>query len=88
MRSMEVTDEWLYQHMPVVDNAMITALENQVDREYVFQNVLNKNAKSDPPGSPSGADRCTTAPKTHCNLFHRYRMWRTGSDVKCGCLSG
>lgn len=30
---MEVTDEWLYQHMPVVDNAMITALENQVDRE-------------------------------------------------------
>ena len=33
---MEVTDEWLYQHMPVVDNAMITALENQVDREYVF----------------------------------------------------
>lgn len=36
MRSMEVTDEWLYQHMPVVDNAMITALENQVDREYVF----------------------------------------------------
>ena len=36
MRSMEITDEWLYQHMPVVDNAMITALENQVDREYVF----------------------------------------------------
>ncbi len=33
---MEITDEWLYQHMPVVDNAMITALENQVDREYVF----------------------------------------------------
>ena len=30
MRSMEITDEWLYQHMPVVDNAMITALENQV----------------------------------------------------------
>ena len=27
MRSMEVTDEWLYQHMPVVDNAMIKALE-------------------------------------------------------------
>lgn len=36
MRSMDITDEWLYQHMPVVDNAMITALENQVDREYVF----------------------------------------------------
>ena len=36
MRSMAITDEWLYQHMPVVDNAMITALENQVDREYVF----------------------------------------------------
>lgn len=89
MRSMEVTDEWLYQHMPVVDNAMITALENQVDREYVFSKRFEqKNAKSDPPGSPSGADRCTTAPKTHCNLFHRYRMWRTGSDVKCGCLSG
>lgn len=34
-----------------------------------FQNVLNKNAKGDPPGSPSGADRCTTAPKTHGNLF-------------------
>lgn len=88
MRSMDITDEWLYQHMPVVDNAMITALENQVDRDMYFQNVLNKNAKSDPPGSPSGSDRCTTAPKTHGNLFHRYRMCRTGSDVKCGCLSG
>lgn len=40
MRSMEITDEWLYQHMPVVDNAMITALENQVDREYVFSKTF------------------------------------------------
>ena len=36
MKSMEITDEWLYQYMPVVDNAMINALESQVDREYVF----------------------------------------------------
>lgn len=45
MRSMDRTDEWLYQHMPVVDNAMITALENQVDRDMYFQNVLNKKCK-------------------------------------------
>ena len=87
MRSMEVTDEWLYQHMPVVDNAMITALENQVDREYVFSKRFEQKMQK-VIRRPSGADRCTTAPKTHCNLFHRYRMWRTGSDVKCGCLSG
>ena len=36
MRSMEVTDEWLYQQMPVVDNAMKKAIEIKVDREYVF----------------------------------------------------
>ena len=34
MRSMEVTDEWLYQYMPVVDNAMIKALEGQVAVSY------------------------------------------------------
>ena len=45
MRSMEVTDEWLYQHMPVVDNAMITALENQVGREYVFSKRFDPNCK-------------------------------------------
>lgn len=89
---MEVTDEWLYQHMPVVDNAMITALENQVDREYVFskrfEQKMQKVIRREAHPVLTGADRCTTAPKTHCNLFHRYRMWRTGSDVKCGCLSG
>lgn len=45
MRSMEITDEWLYQHMPVVDNAMITALENQVDREYVFSKRFEQKCK-------------------------------------------
>ena len=58
MRSMEVTDEWLYQHMPVVDNDMITALENQVDREYVFskrfeqkmQKVIRRRPSPPAPG--------------------------------------
>lgn len=45
MRSMDITDEWLYQHMPVVDNAMITALENQVDREYVFSKRFEQKCK-------------------------------------------
>ena len=36
MKSMEITDEWLYQYMPVVDNAMIKALESQVNEDYVF----------------------------------------------------
>lgn len=46
MRSMEITDEWLYQHMPVVDNAMITALENQVDLGIcIFKTFLNKKCK-------------------------------------------
>lgn len=89
MRSMEVTDEWLYQYMPVVDNAMIKALEGQVDEDYVFSKRFErKMKKSDPSRSPSDADRCATAPETRGNLFHRYRMRRAGSDVKCGCLSG
>ena len=45
MKSMEITDEWLYQHMPVVDNAMIKALENQVDENYVFSKRFERKMK-------------------------------------------
>ena len=45
MRSMEVTDEWLYQYMPVVDNAMIKALEGQVDEDYVFSKRFERKMK-------------------------------------------
>ena len=73
MRSMDITDEWLYQHMPVVDNAMITALENQVDREYVFSKRFEQKMQK------------VIRREAHPVLTG---MWRTGSDVKCGCLSG
>lgn len=42
---MEVTDEWLYQYMPVVDNAMIKALEGQVDEDYVFSKRFERKMK-------------------------------------------
>ena len=84
MRSMEVTDEWLYQHMPVVDNAMITALENQVDREYVFSKRFEQKMQKVIRREAHPVRPCTNSSKTHGNLFHRYRMWRTGSDVMDG----
>ena len=34
MTNVKVTDEWLYQYMPVVDTAIIQELEKQVDIEY------------------------------------------------------
>lgn len=45
MRSLEITDEWLYQYMPVVDNAMIKALEGQVDEDYVFSKRFERKMK-------------------------------------------
>ena len=41
MRSMEVTDEWLYQYMPVVDNAMIKHWKVRLMKTMYFQNDLN-----------------------------------------------
>ena len=34
MKRIQVTDEWLYQYMPVVDEAIIRELESQVDESY------------------------------------------------------
>lgn len=33
---MRVTDEWLYEKMPIVDAAMVKRLEDDIDKEYVF----------------------------------------------------
>ena len=89
MRSMEVTDEWLYQYMPVVDNAMIKALEGQVDEDYVFskrfERKMKKVIRHEAHPMLTGAQQLL---KRVAIFFHRYRMRRAGSDVKCGCLSG
>ena len=45
MEHMEVTDEWLYKYMPVVDRAIIKALESQVDNEYEFSERFERNMK-------------------------------------------
>lgn len=36
MQQIEVTDEWLYQYMPIVDEAIIRELEESTDYEYRF----------------------------------------------------
>ena len=45
MEHMEVTDEWLYKYMPVVDRAIIKALESQVDNEYEFSERFERKMK-------------------------------------------
>lgn len=36
MGRINVTDEWLYQHMPLVNEAMVNELEKQTDHDYQF----------------------------------------------------
>ena len=38
MSQIKVTDEWLYQYMPLADEAMIHEIEKQVDSHYRFSN--------------------------------------------------
>lgn len=53
MSHVEVTDEWLYKYIPIVDSAMIRALESEVDTSYEFseeyerkmEKVIQKEAK-------------------------------------------
>lgn len=45
MEHIEVTDEWLYKYMPVVDCAIIKAVESQVDDEYEFSEQFEQKMK-------------------------------------------
>lgn len=40
---MKVTDDWLYQYMPVVDEALIRGIEDSTDYEYQFSERFEKN---------------------------------------------
>lgn len=42
MKYVKVTDEWLYQYIPVVDEAMIRELEKEVDKNYQFSDKFEK----------------------------------------------
>ncbi len=45
MRHMEVTDEWLYKYMPMVDEAMIRELEESTDYTYQFSDRFERKMK-------------------------------------------
>ena len=45
MKKINVTDEWLYLYMPVVDEAIIRELENNTNLEYRFSKDFNKKMK-------------------------------------------
>lgn len=45
MGRITVTDEWLYQYMPIVDEALIRELEEKVDYEYQFSIGFEKRMK-------------------------------------------
>ena len=45
MRIVEVTDEWLYRYMPIVDEAMIREIESKVDTDYEFSDRFCKRMK-------------------------------------------
>jgi hypothetical protein len=45
MEHVKVTDEWLYQYMPVVDAAIIQELEKQVNTEYQFSRKFKRKMR-------------------------------------------
>lgn len=42
---MKVTDEWLYEKMPIVDAAMVRQLEVCTQKDYVFSDKFRKRMK-------------------------------------------
>lgn len=42
---MKVTDEWLYEKMPIVDAAMVRQLEVCTQKKYVFSDKFRKRMK-------------------------------------------
>lgn len=45
MKRISVTDEWLYQYMPIVDEALIRELEDNTDYEYQFSSRFERRMK-------------------------------------------
>lgn len=45
MKRISVTDEWLYQYMPIVDEALIRELEENTDYEYQFSSRFERRMK-------------------------------------------
>lgn len=45
MEKINVTDEWLYKYMPIVDEAIIRELESSTDYEYQFSDKFEKQMK-------------------------------------------
>lgn len=45
MSRVVVTDEWLYKYMPIVDAAMLRAIESEVDYKYIFSENYERKMK-------------------------------------------
>lgn len=45
MSRVVVTDEWLYKYMPIVDAAMLRAIESEVDYNYIFSENYERKMK-------------------------------------------
>lgn len=45
MEKINVTDEWLYKYMPIVDEVIIRELESSTDYEYQFSDKFEKQMK-------------------------------------------
>lgn len=45
MSRVVVTDEWLYKYMPIVDAAMLRAIESEVDHNYIFSENYERKMK-------------------------------------------
>lgn len=45
MKYVEVTDEWLYKYMPIVDAAIIQELESRIETEYEFSRKFEHRMK-------------------------------------------
>lgn len=45
MSRVVVTDEWLYKYMPIVDAAMLRAIESEVDYNYIFSEDYERKMK-------------------------------------------
>lgn len=45
MSRVVVTDEWLYKYMPIVDEAILRAIESEVDYNYMFSENYERKMK-------------------------------------------
>ena len=78
---MKVTDEWLYEKMPIVDAAMVRQLEVCTQKKYVFSDKFRKRMKR-----LIQKEKYMYAEKQLKKQVHDYNHCRTEQKTILSCL--